>query len=176
MHPRHPFRSLVLLAALGATLVAGAAQAASQVWSGRTYTFSKASNANPALAVNQDRITATTWITRGSLQGIYNAYSETGYTHYLSPMNTQWATGDAVNWAGLSFTDWETWAANYGGPPGTVGVNAVVHLIAEDIYIDVVFDSWQSVSGGAFSYTRAVAPAATPTGAGTWGALKALYH
>jgi len=175
MNPCHSFRSLVMFTALATVLAAGSAQAAPQVWSGRTFAFSKASNANPALAANQDRITALVWITRGSTQGIYNAESEGGFTHGLSPAGTEWATGDAVNYASLSFTDWDTWVNSMGGPPGSVGKNACVHLIADDIYIDIVIDSWQAVSGGAFSYHRAVS-GATPTAIGTWGALKALYH
>jgi Bacterial Ig domain len=41
-----------------------------------------------------------------------------------------------------------------GGPLDTIGVNAVLHLIAEDIYIDIKFITWTSVSGGGFAYER----------------------
>lgn len=163
------------LAAAGLLVLAPSAHAA-QVWSGRTFAFSKAPNADPTRAVNQDRITASVWITRAVAAGIYNAASEAFYTHLISPSGTEWATGDAANHASLTFTDWETWALAAGGPPATVGIPACVHLIADDIYIDIVFDSWQAVSGGAFSYHRAPNQVVTPTEQATWGAVQALYQ
>jgi hypothetical protein len=56
-------------------------------------------------------------------------------------------------------------------------VNAVVHLKAEDIYIDIVFDSWGTggTAGGSFAYRRGMPPA-TPTGKTSWGRIKALYR
>ena len=175
MSLRHSFRSLLLLAVLAGSVAVGSAQAAPQIWSGRTFAFAKASGANPSLPANQDRITPLIWITRGSTQGIYNAQSEVSFAHFLSPAGTTWATGDAANYASLTFTDWDSWVGVYGGPPATVGVNACVHLVAEDIYVDIVFDSWQSIGGGAFSYHRGVSQA-TPTEQSTWGAIKALYR
>jgi hypothetical protein len=178
MNLRHSISALVLFAAVASPFSgAGVAQAA-QVWSGRTFTFTKAANADPNLAANQDRITSNVWITRGAVQGIYNIKQEAASSGSLgnSPVDTEWATGDAANYASLTFDTWVGWAGGF--PPGTVGVNAVMHLISEDIYIDVRFNSWGSgaLGGGAFSYTRAVAPGATPTDSPTWGALKALYR
>ena len=46
-------------------------------------------------------------------------------------------------------------------PPHTVGVNAVVHLIAEDIYLDLRVTSWTS-RGGGFSYIRSTPPVPPP--------------
>src|SRR5436190_5210420 len=48
------------------------------VWTGPSTTFTKTNSANPALAVNQDRITSNVWLTRGSSQGLYNAKTESG--------------------------------------------------------------------------------------------------
>jgi hypothetical protein len=149
--------------------------AATQIWSGRTFAFSRAANANPTLAANQDRITPLVWITRGGTQGIYNIKSEAAYGAYYSPAGTEWATGDAVNYGSLSFSDWQTWSS--ANPPSTLGVNACLHLIAEDIYLDIRFDSWGvgTGGGGAFSYHRAVQPA-TGTLGSTWGRIKSLYR
>ena len=173
---RYPLRSLVLFLALAGTLVAATAQAAPQIWSGRTFAFAKAAGSNPSLAANQDRITPLVWITRGATQGIYNINSEAAYSHFLSPAGTEWATGDAVNHGSLTFADWETWSG--GNPPSTVGVNACVHLIAEDIFVDIKFDSWGTGTsgGGAFAYHRAVQPQGTATEKTTWGAIKSLYR
>lgn len=151
--------------------VAPAAHAA-EVWSGRIFPFSKAPFADPTKPVNQDRITTQVWITRGSTMGIYNIEQESSYAHNLSPRGTEWATGDAANWASLTFAPWETWVGN--DPPAMVSVPAVVHLIAEDIYIDIVFDAWGS-SGGFFAYHRGVQPPVSNIRT-TWGRLKNLYR
>jgi hypothetical protein len=133
---------------------------ATEVWSGRTFSFSKPNFANWTQAVNQDRITDNVWLTRKDSQGLFNIHSEPAFITG-SPAGTEWATGNAVNHASLTFQAWRDWAAFF--PPGTVGVDAVVHLIAEDIFIDIRFDSWTNGSGGipgggGFSYTRAVKP------------------
>jgi hypothetical protein len=172
-----PSLSLLALVA-GLALQAPTAIAAPQVWSGRTYAFSKAAGADPYSAAAEDRITPGVWITRGNTQGLYNIAQETfsGGPYGASPTGTEWATGNAVDYATLSFDTWAGWAGSF--PPSTVGINAVVHLITEDIYIDIRFDSWGSglAGGGAFSYHRAVAPLVVPTRKSTWGSLKELYR
>jgi len=175
MHPWNASRVVVLLGALVVLAASAGPARATQVWSGRTFAFAKPSGADFTLPANQDRITPLVWITRGATQGLFNIEQEGAYVHYLSPAGTTWATGDAVNHSSLTFTDWDTWVQGYGGPPYTVGVNAVVHLVADDIYIDITFDSWVAVYGGGFSYHRGVA-SATPTETSTWGRLKSLYR
>ncbi len=135
------------------SILAAAPSQAVQVWSGRTYTFTKAASADWTLPENQDRITSSVWITRAGTQGIFNIAVESSYGS-LSPADTEWATGDAADWQSLTFTPWVTWAGS--NPPGTVGLDAVVHLISDDIYIDIRFDSWGigGDGGGSFSYAR----------------------
>jgi len=152
------------LPALGLTLLP--AGRAATVWNGPPITFTKASGADPNLPANQDRITPNVWITRGYSGGIYNAARETGFTHYLSPTNTEWANGTLANYASLNYTNWNSWVRGHPNPspPSTVGVDAVVHLIAEDIYLSVRFTSWAAFGGGGgFSYVRSTAPPPTPT-------------
>jgi hypothetical protein len=99
---------------------------------------------------------------------------EANYVRYTSPADTQWATSvmaantgktiAAANWAQLSFTDW---APSYGGPGFTLGGNitthnAVVHLLADDIYLDLTFTNFNS--GGDFTYDRSTPSATGPTG------------
>jgi len=133
---------------------------AATVWDGTTISFTKSNYANPLLAENQDRLTANVWITRGSSQGLFNANTEGGFSHFLSPAGTEWANGSLENYATLSYTDWNHWARGVNpSPPATVGVNAVVHLIPDDIYLSVKFTSWTAGSfpfsqGGGFSYLR----------------------
>ena len=147
---------------------------AATVWDGPTISFTKSNYANPLLAENQDRLTANVWITRGSSQGLFNANTESGFTHFLSPAGTEWANGSLENYATLSYTNWNRWAAGVNpNPRATVGVQAVVHLIPDDIYLSVQFTSWTGGNpdpgfsyGGGFSYLRST-PVAQPT-TNTW--------
>lgn len=146
---RNLLKCLVLMAAPALCLPLAAV--ASTVWNGPTVSRS---NLN-----EPDKITPHVWITRGANQGIFNAFSEGGFAHFLSPADTEWADGTTANFATLAYSDWNTWAkTKHGGPPNTVGVKAVVHLKSEDIYIDITFTSW--TVGSSFSYTRATAPVA----------------
>jgi hypothetical protein len=144
-----------------------------EIWSGRTHTFEKVDYADWTLPENQDRLTDRVWLTRANSHGIFNIAHETLYAPHVSPQDTEWATGDAVNWASLTFTDWQTWTANI--PPNTIGVDAVVHLITDDIYVDIRFESWTAAAlGGGFRYIRGVP--ATPVDGATWSTLKALFE
>ena len=128
------------------------------IWNGPAITFSKAAQANHTLPANQDRMTDQVWLTRASTQGLFNIKSELGFVHALSPAGTEWAYGTTANYDTLTYANWETWTGGQGGgPPSTVGNDAVVHLIAENIYLDIKFTSWGG-NGGAFAYTRS-----TPT-------------
>ena len=144
---------------LASVIIAFSARGAT-LWTGPTTNFVNLAGSDTTQAVNQDRLVAGVWITRGASQGLFNAAVETGFTHFLSPADTEWADGDLANYGSLSYVDWDTWAKNgHGGPPNTVGVNAVVHLINEDIYLSVTFTSWGGLGGG-FAYTRSTPGAA----------------
>src|SRR5690349_15771874 len=109
---------------------------AATIWNGPLTNFTKINGANPSLAANQDRLTSDIWLTRSSSQGLFNAFDEVGFGHFLSPQGTEWANGFLTNYASLSFHDWNSWAKGVNaGPPSTVGVNAVLHLIPDDIYL-----------------------------------------
>src|SRR5258707_10625432 len=126
--------------------------AAPTIWSGPLLSFTKANGANGSLAANQDRMTSDIWLARGATQGLFNAETESAFTHFLSPSGTEWANGMLANYASLSYTDWNHWAKGVNpGPPSTVGVQAVLHLIPDDIYLSVQFTSWGGTPGG-FSY------------------------
>jgi hypothetical protein len=166
-------RAGVLLCAAVLLLSTATGAAAPQVWSGRTYYFIKANWADWTLAPNQDHITDLVRITRANSHGIFNIAQESEYTIPVSPVDTEWATGDAANWPALTFATWENWHGL--NPPSTVGVDAVVHLITDDIYIDIRFESWtQAATGGGFSYYRAPDPSAVEPS--SWTAIKVLYR
>jgi glucose/arabinose dehydrogenase len=130
-----------------------AAMESATIWNGPPVSESDASQ--------PDQITPSVWIARGSFNGIYNAATEGGFTHTFSPADTEWANGTTAdpNLTTLPYTDWNTWALNNGGPPSTIGVPAVVHLISDDIYIDITFTSWGSHGSGFYSYNRSTPPA-----------------
>jgi hypothetical protein len=159
MSERYSFRGLNRGLCAWAVLVlvgmaAGAGQAAT-VWTGPMISFTKPDLGDPNLPANQDRLTPDVWITRGNIQGLFNASDESGFSHFFSPAGTAWANGTTANYAALTYTDWNTWAKTVNGGPGnTVGLNAVVHLISSDIYLDIRFTSWSSGGGGGFSYLR----------------------
>ena len=143
----------VVLALLSATVEA------TTIWAGPPIVFAKQDFADPALAANQDRITSNVWLTRGSTRGVYNIAKESVFNHNVSPIGTEWATGSAANWQSLTFTDWETWAGGSSSVPTIVNRPAVLHLVADDIYLDITFLGWTpTASGGGFSYARSTVP------------------
>jgi hypothetical protein len=137
---------------------------AATIWSGSKMTFTKATGADFTLSQNQDRITDNVWITRGDLQGLFNIKQESsfdkGSSDPASPVGTEWSYGTTANLGSLTFSKWRAWAVN--NPVQTVGQDAVLHLIAEDIYIDIKFLSWDQRAGG-FSYERSTEAVPEPT-------------
>jgi hypothetical protein len=165
------YRYKVLISAAFIVLAWRTAVCASPaVWSGLDFAFSKSAYADPTQAHNQDRITGRVWLTRSDMSGLYNAFVESSYDQVtkLRPTDTEWATilnNDgktiaATNWANLCFAPW---SAAYGGHVGTtiVGLDAVIHLISDDVYLDFKVTEWGGGElGGPFTYLRAPAPAA----------------
>jgi glucose/arabinose dehydrogenase len=157
----HEQSCLILLPVLAvlalAQLVAPLGVDAGTIWTGPPMIFTKLAGTDPTQSTNQDQITPNVWLTRGDVQGLYNIKTEAFFTHFLSPADTEWADGTTAN-TNLSYTDWNTWAKiTHGGPPNTVGVNAVVHLISDDIFIDISFTSWD-LAGSGFAYQRSTPP------------------
>jgi hypothetical protein len=155
----------LVLASVAAIAPSAGAQT---VWSGYDFSFAKANGTDHTLPENQDRITPSIWLSRALTQGLFNVASETSWD-MDSPIDTEWATDlnnmeetiAATNWAELTF---EPWIAAYGGtlsgqlPSRLIGRNAVVHLISDDIYLDLRFTAWTQGSGGGFAYVHALPP------------------
>ena len=122
------------------------------LWEGSIKTFSKANGANPTLASNQDRLTSGVWITRGNNGGqIFNAAVSSSANKTNSPVGTQWAIGTLAEINSLSFKKFRAAVTN---PKNIVGVNLVVYLTEEDIYLSLKFTSWSGGKQGGFSYER----------------------
>ncbi|MFW6223051.1 MAG: hypothetical protein ACOC3T_05520 [Bacteroidota bacterium] len=123
------------------------------VWQGPKITFTKENYADWTQEANQDRITDNVWITRKDKKGIFNIVTETSYSDFVSPADTEWAIGTTAEISDLTFLSWED--ASGSEPPALVNQDMVVHLIKDNLYMDIKFTSWQSGGqGGGFSYER----------------------
>ena len=70
-------------------------------------------------------------------------------------MYTEWAIGTTADIGTVTFQNWED--TSNSNPPSLVNRDLVVHLITDNIYIDIKFTSWasgQSGGQGGFSYER----------------------
>ena len=142
----------------------GTAGAAPTIWNSDFTTFDKANRADFTLEANQDRITSTVWLTRGNNKALFNAAVESSASGN-SPIGTEWASGTTAEYDQLIYEPFVTWLDG----KRHVGLNiinyspAVLHLIEDDVYIDIEFTSWSSGnSGGGFSYIRATSPVPVP--------------
>lgn len=164
---------LLSTAMIGGLMFCAFAGAAPTIWNGPDVTFTKQAFADPTDPANQDVLTPNVALTRGDIQGIYNAAAEASYQNLgggagPSPVGTLWALGTTADIASLTFDNWFNTVGTTSpvqGPINSVGVDMVLHLVTDDIYIDLQFLEWgQGPSGGAFSYTRSSAPVPEPTG------------
>ena len=121
-------------------------------WRGSTITFNKSNGADPNLEENQDRIRENVWITRGNTGGqIFNIAINNSADKVESPVGTEWAIGTLDELESLTFDYFRNAISR---PKTVVGKNLVLHLIEDDIYINVKFTSWSQGKRGGFSYER----------------------
>ena len=151
---------------------ANIATAAPLIYTGYNVSFAKEAFADYTLPANQDFLLSDVAITRGDTRGIYNAAQEVAFVDNSSPAGTEWAfannnpsaTLSASNWAALTFEDWQTSLGGAGSLGDAIlGGRAILHLLDQDIYLDIEFTDWGvgSGAGGSFAYDRAeIAPSA----------------
>lgn len=131
------------------------------IWDGPKVVVEKLSNSDWTLAENQDFLTDNVILTRADNKGLFNIAEEAGYDEInaQSPADTEWAWGTTADLESLSFSSWAynmSYLEIY--PFYYINRDFVLHLITEDIYIDVKILSWaDSDSGGGFSYERSTA-------------------
>lgn len=122
------------------------------LWQGSKIMFTKADGADPSQEANQDRITDKVWITRGNQGGqIYNAVSEGSADKNNSPAGTEWALGSIS--AGVKTLKFKKFR-DLAKPKNLLNKNLVLHIPAENIYIDLKFTSWSDNKKGGFAYQR----------------------
>jgi glucose/arabinose dehydrogenase len=149
-----------------AVLSAALSGHAATIWTGPLTNYTQAAPyPGPG---DRDQLTPKAALTRAApggsgsgTGGIFNAVTETSFTKFVSPADTEWAVGALSNYATLSYSDWTTCG---GGNPvlNLPGEQLVAHLISDDIYLSLQFTVLSSAPG--FAYTRSTpAPAAVPS-------------
>ena len=121
------------------------------IWSGEKVTFTKPDNSDENQEEFQDRLTDNVWITRANSGQIFNIKAENQANKDASPVDTEWALGTTENIESLEFLPFRS---AVGSPQDVVDKDLVLHLISDDVYIDVKFLSWTTGNGGGFSYER----------------------
>lgn len=120
-------------------------------WTGPTFTFVKADGADPADEANQDRLTDDVIITRGNQGQIFNIAVESSANKENSPVGTEWAFGSIAD--DVTTLDFKRFRDN-GNPKSFKDKPMVMHLVNDNIYVDVTFITWSENNNGGFSYER----------------------
>jgi hypothetical protein len=148
---------------------------AATVWEYDYITFTKPTGADWTDPQYQDRITSSVVLTRGDYAGLFNYEQEDHYQGWnISPMDTEWAflglrgnpsdnaSVTASNNQNLDFEKFayalDTFVGEY-----IVGRPGVLHLVSDDIYLNIEFSEWGCCGGGGFSYTRTSSVVPEPT-------------
>ena len=151
------------------------------VWNGPVIAFTKPDFSDWTLPVNQDRLTDNVWLTRADINPLFNIAVDPFYMEG-SPSDTEWAFGptqpgnpgpiSASNHANLVFESFVLSLDTRIGHNAVSFSPGVLHLISDDIYLDIAFTSWTQaftdVQGGGFSYIRSTpgeAPVPEPASA-----------
>ena len=147
---------------------------AQEVWNDTFITFAKPPGGDVFNEANQDRISPSVWLTRNTTRGLFNIRIEPEYTNQESPDDTRWAFSglngnptnnfSAANYQNLNFTNWEdSLGGNNQLLTNILNRPGVIHLLVEDIYIDIEFSAWGSNGDGRFTYRRASSPEVSST-------------
>lgn len=143
--------------------VCGARAAEYYQASNGTIDFVKADFADPMDPASWDVVSLSVALTRGDSGGLYNVFTEVEYNEF-APGATLWFFGgdvqDVIDGV-LTMGDFDYWALAHGNSPESVlGVDGVMYIQAEDIYVDIRFTQWTGGDGGGgFAYTRGTVPA-----------------
>lgn len=151
------------------------------IWNGPKITFEKSTGSDWMLPVNQDYLTDKVTITRAYSGGLFNITQESNYNNnnYISPLATEWSKGTMADFGSLTFSNWRDAMFSEGMDyclPCNVGQDFVLHLIEDNIYIDLKLVSWVAGGGGGFSYERSTPNPYSPAFLSDFNALtKTLY-
>lgn len=124
-------------------------------WCGTPLSFIQPSAGQP------DILTPAVSLNRGQLEGLFNSVQESSFA-FGSPAGTEWAFGTSADYPTLIF---QPWLDTIDSQPLTqIGQPMVVHLLQEDIYVDLEFAAWAIGPGvgSRFSYVRSTPGACDP--------------
>jgi Bacterial Ig domain len=153
-------------------LAAAPAIQASTIWNGPTNGFF-----HPVSGAG-DLIVSNVYIQRGGGGGLYNAATnpatgqpyETSAVSGTSPEGTLWSLGSLSNYSTLTYSACPLEATHR--PPNDIGKTYVVHLLTNDIYLQLTLTNWGGAGGSGlttFGYTLSsptVPPSITNPSAG----------
>jgi len=123
------------------------------IWTGSEMTFTKANDTDHRDEANQDRLTDNVILTRSTAGGqIFNIAVESAANKNASPAGTEWALGRTSNLTDLTFAPFRT---TVGDPKNVVGKDLVLHLIDDDVYLNIDFTFWADGKAAGFEYNRA---------------------
>jgi hypothetical protein len=163
METHKSYVTVLQLALATAFLLAAATLShASTVWTGPNIGFYH------SFLGAKDQITPIVILTRTNTHGLYNFANEAG-AGIGSPKGTKWAIGTLSQFTNnlIPPSSFQNCPLESGhAPPGYIGTTFVVHLITNDIYLELTLTNW----GGAleapmqqtFGYIRSTAPPAAP--------------
>ena len=117
-----------------------------------------------------DEMTANVIITRGTTHGLYNSAEESSATKGSSPLGTQWAVGTLAqftsNPSSLSFGACPL-EGPFGDPGQYINTTFVVHLVTNNIYLQLTLTNWggqlQVAGQQTFGYIRSTPAVVAPT-------------
>ena len=119
--------------------------------------FTKVANADWRLAENQDQITPNVWLTRANEGLLFNARIE-DRPNGAGPSGTKWFLGRLEDYTEeqlftLEFRSLKNAAGSR--MKDTPGKTFIVHLVEDNVFIELTFHAWGNKSEGAgFSYSR----------------------
>ena len=119
--------------------------------------FTKVANADWRLAGNQDQITSNVWLTRADEGLLFNARIE-DRPNGAGPSGTKWFLGRLEDYTEeqlftLEFKSLKNAAGSR--MKDTPGKTFIVHLVEDNVFIELTFHAWGNKSEGAgFSYSR----------------------
>ena len=127
------------------------------IWNCPEITFTKEDGTDHTLSQNQDFFTENVIITRTTTGGqIFNfANNDSPLDANNVPSGVEWAIGRTDDLPNLTFGGFRE---IIGRPRvNIVGLELVMHLIEDDIFLNITFTSWSRGNNGrgGFSYTRA---------------------
>lgn len=143
-------------------------------WTGPEIPFFHAAGSTTADEITTNHIgldaTNNVWLDRGTRLPLYNAAAESSWNGVTSPVNTMWvvASGPLTSATNLIFDTFDNVVGQPGSSPeNSVGQTFFVHIVSDDIYLQLTLTDWGAHDVGDFGYNRST-PAAvvvppTPT-------------